>query len=91
MDMNSYGKISGLSMAVMGASTFGVSLLYSFMTSKFSFFTVNYVFFAVAIIFMGIASAVCFSFQEQAVKQPAPTRPKKISDLKIFKNKKRRP
>ena len=86
MDMKSYGRISGVSMAILGAATLGLSLLYSFMTSNFDFFVVNYAFFALSIVLMGVAAAICFSFEERNIEVQVPTRPKTIKDIKIFRN-----
>ena len=88
MDIKSYGKISALSLAIHGAATLGVSLLYSFVASKYDFFKVHYAFFAIAILFIGIATVICFSFKEQPLNDQMPDKPKKFSDIKIFKNKK---
>ena len=85
--MKSYGRISGVSMSILGASTLGFSLLYSFMTSNFDFFVVNYAFFAFSIVLMGVATAICFSFKEKILKCKPQLALKRLKILKFLETK----
>ena len=86
IDMNDYGKMTGISTAIAGGASFLVSLLYSVLLSKFSYMKTTSVFFVIAIVCFILTSIVCASMREKAVKMNTESQ-EKNDIIAVFKNK----
>ena len=86
IDMEDYGKMTGISVAIAGGVSFLVSLVYSILLSKFSYMKTTATFFAVAIICFIFTGIVCASMRARAVEMNRED--KEASDvMAVFKNK----
>lgn len=86
IDMNDYGKMTGISVAIAGGTSFLVSLAYSLLLSKFSYMKTTSVFFVIAIVCFILTSIVCASMREKAVKMNTESQ-EKNDIIAVFKNK----
>ena len=86
IDMQDYGKMTGISVAIAGGVSFLVSLVYSILLSKFSYMKTTATFFVVAIICFIFTGIVCASMRARAVEMNRED--KEASDvMAVFKNK----
>ena len=86
IDMQDYGKMTGISVAIAGGVSFLVSLVYSILLSKFSYMKTTATFFVIAIICFILTGIVCASMRARAVEMNRED--KEASDvMAVFKNK----
>ena len=86
IDMEDYGKMTGISVAIAGGVSFLVSLVYSILLSKFSYMKTTATFFVIAIICFIFTGIVCASMRARAVEMNRED--KEASDvMAVFKNK----
>ena len=85
IDMNDYGKMTGISAAIAGGASFLVSLVYSLLLSKFSYMKTTAAFFVISIVCFIVTSIVCASMQVKNVEE---NKEEEKSDvMAVFKNK----
>lgn len=68
IDMEDYGKMTGISVAIAGGVSFLVSLIYSILLSKFSYMKTTATFFVIAIACFILTGIVCASMRVRAVE-----------------------
>ena len=86
IDMKDYGKLTGLEAALAGGVTFLVSLLYSFLLSKFNYMKTTACFFTLAIICFVATGIICLSLKE-ATQEYQAQESTKTDLIAVFKNK----
>ena len=86
IDMNEYGKMTGISVAIAGGVSFLVSLAYSILLSKFSYMKTTAAFFVIAIICFILTSIVCGSMRVKNVEMNREDR-ERNDVISVFKNK----
>ena len=86
IDMQDYGKMTGISVAIAGGVSFLVSLVYSILLSKFSYMKTTATFFVIAIICFILTGIVCASMRARTVEMNGAD--EEASDvMAVFKNK----
>ena len=86
IDMKDYGKMAGISVAIAGGASFLVSLIYSFLLSKFSYMKITASFFVFAIVCFILTSVVCSSMRVKS-EEVSKEENGKSDVLAVFKNK----
>ena len=86
IDMNDYGKMTGISTAIAGGVSFLTSLTYSLLLSKFSYMKTTSSFFLLAIVCFILTSIVCASMQVKSVEANKEDK-EKANVISVFKNK----
>ena len=82
MDMSRYGIYNSVSGVVIGSLGFGVSVLLSFLQSKFDFFAIMRVVYILTLAFVILMSAVTFSLKESKIQLEYAQEKKKSNVLK---------
>ena len=86
IDMQDYGKMTGISVAIAGGVSFLVSLVYSILLSKFSYMKTTASFFVIAIVCFILTGIVCVSMRVKTVEMNREDQ--EASDvMAVFKNK----
>ena len=86
IDMQDYGKMTGISVAIAGGVSFLVSLSYSILLSKFSYMKTTASFFVIAIVCFILTGIVCASMRVKTVEMNKENQ--EVSDvMAVFKNK----
>jgi MFS family permease len=86
IDMNDYGKMTGISTAIAGGSSFSVALVYSLLLSKFSYMKTTAAFFIFAIVCFILTSIICASMREKTVEMNK-QKQRGNEFIAVFKNK----
>ena len=86
IDMKDYGKMTGISTAIAGGASFLVSVVYSFLLSKFSYMKTTAAFFIIAIVCFVLTSIVCASMQVKKAEEKNESQ-EKSDVIAVFKNK----
>ena len=86
IDMNDYGKMTGISTAIAGGVSFLASLTYSLLLSKFSYMKTTAAFFIIAIVCFILTGIVCASMRVKSVEMDEENR-EKNDVISVFKNK----
>jgi MFS family permease len=86
IDMNDYGKMTGISTAIAGGSSFSVALAYSLLLSKFSYMKTTAAFFIFAIVCFILTSIICASMREKTVEMNK-QKQRGNEFIAVFKNK----
>jgi MFS family permease len=86
IDMNDYGKMTGISTAIAGGSSFSVALVYSLLLSKFSYMKTTAAFFILAIVCFILTSIICASMREKTVEMNK-QKQRGNEFIAVFKNK----
>ena len=86
IDMKDYGKMTGISTAIAGGTSFLVSLAYSLLLSKFSYMKTTAAFFVIAIACFILTSIVCASMRAKTEEASADAQ-EKNDFIAVFKNK----
>lgn len=85
IDMEEYGKMTGLGVMLSGGCSFALSFLHAFIVSKFNYVQSMIWFFILAIICFIMTSIICLSLKEIVPKDSEQKRESGI--LEVFKNK----
>ncbi len=85
IDMEEYGKMTGLGVMLSGGCSFALSFLHAFIVSKFKYVQSMIWFFILAIICFIMTSIICLSLKEIVPKDSEQKRESGI--LEVFKNK----
>jgi MFS family permease len=86
IDMNDYVKMTGISTAIAGGSSFSVALAYSLLLSKFSYMKTTAAFFIFAIVCFILTSIICASMREKTVEMNK-QKQRGNEFIAVFKNK----
>ena len=86
IDMNDYGRMTGISVAIAGGVSFFASLIYSLLLSKFSYMKTTSAFFVIAIVCLILSSIVCASMRVKNAEMYKEEQ-KKNDFISVFKNK----
>jgi MFS family permease len=86
IDMNDYGKMTGISTAIAGGSSFSVALVYSLLLSKFSYMKTTAAFFILAIVCFILTRIICASMREKTVEMNK-QKQRGNEFIAVFKNK----
>ena len=86
IDMNDYGRMTGISTAIAGGVSFLASLTYSLLLSKFSYMKTTAAFFIIAIVCFILTGIVCASMRVKSVETDEENR-EKNDVISVFKNK----
>lgn len=84
IDMEEYGKMSGLGVMLSGGCSFALSFVHAFIVSKFDYLQAMIWFFILAIVCFVLTSVVCLSLKE-IVPQKSEEKKSGVGD--VFKNK----
>lgn len=84
IDMEEYGKMTGLGIMLSGGCSFALSFLHAFIVSKFNYVQAMVWFFILAIACFILTSVVCLSLKEI---EPQNKEEKKSGIVDVFKNK----
>ena len=86
IDMKDYGKMTGISTAIAGGTSFLVSLVYSVLLSKLPYMKTTAAFFALSIVCFVFSSVVCASMRVKSAQTNKKER--ETNDITaVFKNK----